>query len=226
MDLSALLRFQQIVEAAGDVIYTTDRNGYLTYVNARVHKLLGYLPEEVAGRHFTDFIAPAWQEKVEAFYREQYRARTSETCLEFPVLAANGDEIWIEQVVVLLQDGEHVSGFQATVRNTTWRKMTEQMLQKSEQRYRALFEQTNDAVFILDLNGHHLAANQRACDLLGYESGELAGTPFLQVISSTEQMQAILFMKNLAMAGGFLVLAAHGPGDISLDNRHSRPAYD
>jgi putative oxidoreductase len=41
-----------------------------------------------------------------------------------------------------------------------------------------------------------------------------------------EQMQAILFMKNLAMAGGFLVLSAHGPGDISLDNRHSRPAYD
>ncbi len=41
-----------------------------------------------------------------------------------------------------------------------------------------------------------------------------------------EQMQAILFMKNLAMAGGFLILAAHGPGDISLDNRQSRPAYD
>jgi putative oxidoreductase len=41
-----------------------------------------------------------------------------------------------------------------------------------------------------------------------------------------EQMQAILFMKNLAMAGGFLALAAHGPGDFSLDNRKSRPAYD
>lgn len=41
-----------------------------------------------------------------------------------------------------------------------------------------------------------------------------------------DQAQAILFMKNLAMAGGFLILAAHGPGDISLDNRRSRPAYD
>jgi putative oxidoreductase len=42
----------------------------------------------------------------------------------------------------------------------------------------------------------------------------------------SEQIQSILFLKNLAMAGGFLVLAAHGPGDISLDNRSSRPAYD
>lgn len=41
-----------------------------------------------------------------------------------------------------------------------------------------------------------------------------------------DQLQSILFMKNLAMAGGFLALAAYGPGDFSLDNRHSRPAFD
>ncbi|MGH8457724.1 MAG: DoxX family protein [Nevskiales bacterium] len=44
--------------------------------------------------------------------------------------------------------------------------------------------------------------------------------------NAAEQMQAVMFMKNLAMAGGFLILAAHGPGDISLDNRNSRPASD
>ena len=35
----------------------------------------------------------------------------------------------------------------------------------------------------------------------------------------TDQMQSILFMKNLAMAGGLLVLAAHGPGSLSLEKR-------
>lgn len=34
-----------------------------------------------------------------------------------------------------------------------------------------------------------------------------------------DQMQAILFWKNFAMAGGFLLLAANGPGPISLDDR-------
>jgi putative oxidoreductase len=34
-----------------------------------------------------------------------------------------------------------------------------------------------------------------------------------------DQMQSILFMKNLAMAGGLLVLAAHGAGPVSLDKR-------
>lgn len=32
-----------------------------------------------------------------------------------------------------------------------------------------------------------------------------------------DQMQQILFMKNLAMAGGFLFLVGNGPGPLSLD---------
>ena len=34
-----------------------------------------------------------------------------------------------------------------------------------------------------------------------------------------DQMQSILFMKNLAIAGGFLILVANGPGQWALDNR-------
>lgn len=38
-----------------------------------------------------------------------------------------------------------------------------------------------------------------------------------------DQVQAIMFMKNLAMAGGFLVLAASGAGAISLDEKFRKP---
>lgn len=34
-----------------------------------------------------------------------------------------------------------------------------------------------------------------------------------------DQMQSILFMKNLAMAGGYLALSVAGPGSISVDAR-------
>ncbi|MDO9416384.1 DoxX family protein [Pararhizobium sp.] len=36
-----------------------------------------------------------------------------------------------------------------------------------------------------------------------------------------DQVQMIMFMKNLSMAGGFLVLAAFGPGSLSVDARRS-----
>jgi putative oxidoreductase len=39
-----------------------------------------------------------------------------------------------------------------------------------------------------------------------------------------DQMQSIMFMKNLAIAGGFLFLVARGAGDWSLEARRSRLA--
>jgi diguanylate cyclase (GGDEF)-like protein/PAS domain S-box-containing protein len=45
--------------------------------------------------------------------------------------------------------------------------------EKAEHRYRALFRQSHDAVFILDMEGNHLEVNQRAADLLGYSVEEL-----------------------------------------------------
>jgi len=46
-------------------------------------------------------------------------------------------------------------------------------LESSEERYRNLFEQSNDAVFIYDEERTFHEVNQRACDLLGYTREEL-----------------------------------------------------
>jgi len=40
----------------------------------------------------------------------------------------------------------------------------------------------------------------------------------------TDQTQQIMFMKNLAISGGFLLLAAHGAGAYSMDNRANENA--
>jgi len=34
-----------------------------------------------------------------------------------------------------------------------------------------------------------------------------------------DQMQMILFMKNISIAGGLLLLSVHGAGNLSIDNR-------
>ena len=37
-----------------------------------------------------------------------------------------------------------------------------------------------------------------------------------------DESQMNPFMKNIAMAGGFLMIFAHGPGSYSIDNSHTR----
>lgn len=62
------------------------------------------------------------------------------------------------------------------------RQQAEEKLWESEQRYRALFDRANDAIFILDLEGNHLVANQQAADMLGYEIGEMNGLTFKDIV--------------------------------------------
>ena len=54
------------------------------------------------------------------------------------------------------------------------RDRQKELLEK-EGRYRSLFEGANDAIFLIDENDIHLACNQKAADLLGYEPNELVG---------------------------------------------------
>ena len=60
--------------------------------------------------------------------------------------------------------------------------------------------------------------------------GVLAGftllTAFIFHNQLGDQMQFLMFMKNIAMAGGFLFLVRHGAGELSLDNRRSAAAIN
>jgi PAS domain S-box-containing protein len=64
-------------------------------------------------------------------------------------------------------------------------------LQEREIRYRSLFEQTHDAIYILDLEGRHLDANPRAAELLGYTRDEILRLSFTDISSQLQESQQV-----------------------------------
>ncbi|HEX2194509.1 MAG TPA: PAS domain S-box protein [Candidatus Limnocylindria bacterium] len=75
-------RYRFLVENSPDLIWTTDRDGYLTYLSETCQPLIGWRPEEVVGKHFSELIAPEsmavviehWQRvQEEPNRRQQYR---------------------------------------------------------------------------------------------------------------------------------------------------------
>ena len=59
-------------------------------------------------------------------------------------------------------------------------------LQAREEHFRLLFEQSNDAVFIYDLDGNITDVNDKACEMLGYTKEMLLSIPFLQLQTEEE----------------------------------------
>jgi diguanylate cyclase (GGDEF)-like protein/PAS domain S-box-containing protein len=64
--------------------------------------------------------------------------------------------------------------------------------EKAEHRYRALFEQSHDAVFILDVSGKLIEVNQRAANLLGYTVEELSQLSVIDISAQKEESAQIL----------------------------------
>ena len=72
------------------------------------------------------------------------------------------------------EDGT-VNGVVSAALDITDRYEAEQGLRRSEARFRALFENAADSIFMWDPQGSFIEANQAACDRLGYTHEELLG---------------------------------------------------
>lgn len=80
------------------------------------------------------------------------------------------------------------------------RQKVEAELRINEQRYRALFERTNDGVFLFDLQGNFIEGNQCGANMLGLEPDELKGKKagdFIAPRELTSRLENVLTGKTL-----------------------------
>jgi PAS domain S-box-containing protein len=91
--------------------------------------------------------------------------------------------------------------------NITERKLTEERLQESERQFRALFENTLDAILIASDTGEYVGANDAACDLFGVSLDELLGAKVEDFVRPEEVHQTRLaweaFLKQGEQEGEF-----------------------
>jgi diguanylate cyclase (GGDEF)-like protein/PAS domain S-box-containing protein len=123
-------RYRELVEDASDVVYTTDPDGYFTYVNSQAKKFTGYSEKELIGKLFTELISPEWRDRVQSFYLQQRDNLVRNSTLEFPIITRSGDEKWVEQKTTMLIEGDQVTGVQSIVRDITERKRVEEALRE------------------------------------------------------------------------------------------------
>ncbi|MBN1328331.1 MAG: PAS domain S-box protein [Candidatus Heimdallarchaeota archaeon] len=66
----------------------------------------------------------------------------------------------------------------------------QQQLIASERRALGLFELTNDAIFLIDLDGNYIDVNQRAAEMLGYNRHDIIGRPMIDFIAEEEKQNS------------------------------------
>jgi len=147
-DRGLLQQYQAIMEAAGYVIFTADSEGNFTHVSAGATALTGYTPEAMIGRNFLWLVHPDWREDIRSYYAQHLASDDHEATFEFPILTAQSEICWLEQTVIINENG-----FQSIGRDITERKQVDKALLKSESRNRALLEAIPDLMFAVNREG-------------------------------------------------------------------------
>ncbi|HEX8431548.1 MAG TPA: CHASE3 domain-containing protein, partial [Longimicrobium sp.] len=120
-------RYRSLVESASDLIYTTDAEGRLTYVNPPFMATTGYTETELLGRSALSLVRSDHRSRVLDFYRDQWSGGQAVTYLRLPIVTRDEREIWLGQNWVLLDEGGEVVGAQVVARDITRQYETERM---------------------------------------------------------------------------------------------------
>ncbi len=177
-------RYRATFEQAAIGIVHAGRNGELLRCNARFAEMLGYLPEEIPGLNIQQITAPEEAPESAEKMRQIWSGELAKMSLEKRYIRKDGSQTWGRVTFSIQRDSEgRPLHFIATVEDINAQKAAEermakaqQSLRASEERYRTVFQTSQDGIAITRMSdGKCIDANQALLNLLGCEREEYLG---------------------------------------------------
>jgi PAS domain S-box-containing protein len=166
-------RFRGLVTHAPIGLSTVKKGGKYEFVNPKFTEIFGYTLEDIpTGKNWFEkaYPDPEYRQKVVACWKEDVGAAKAGKARPrvFAVTCKDGSVKEILFKPVVLTDGRRL----VTYEDITERKLAEQALRESEEKYRALFNGSKEPIFIITKDGKFVDLNEAAVEMFGYDSKE------------------------------------------------------
>ena len=179
-------RYRSILDNMEEVYYEVDLKGNFTFFNSRAVNRLGYTINELNGMNFRNYMDDENARKVFNAYHSVFLSGKPITGVDWELKDKSGRGIFAEASVSLMRNADgDPTGFRGVVRDITERKRAEEALRESEEKYRTILENMEEAYFELDLDGCFAFFNDSLSKVLDYSRQELMGMHY-KVYSTPE----------------------------------------
>ncbi|MGV8080096.1 MAG: PAS domain S-box protein [Syntrophales bacterium] len=210
-------QYRLLIENSHDIIYTLTLDGILTYVSPSWTELLGHHPDLVIGKSFQPLIHPDDLDVCLQALQGAVEKGERQTGVEYRIRHADGSWRWHTSNGVPLRDAAgRIVAFEGSCSDITDRKRMEEALRESEEQYRVVVENADEAISIAQ-EGRHRFLNRRALEIIGRPREEVLETPFLDYVHPDDrEMIAERYRKRMnheTIPGAytFRLLAGEGP---------------
>ena len=171
--------YRRFVESVQDyAMFFLDKEGHVATWNVGAKRANGYDADEIIGKHFSILYPPSDVAARKPQHELDVAAREGHFEEEGWRVRKDGTMFWASIVLTAIRDerGDHVIGFAKVTRDLTERKLHDDAISQSEERYRLLIQSVKDyAIYMLDPDGHVVSWNEGAHRLKGYTQDEILG---------------------------------------------------
>ncbi|GAB2682706.1 hypothetical protein GCM10027036_41040 [Flavihumibacter cheonanensis] len=175
-------KYRFLAEHSRDLICLHRPNGDYIYISPSIQSILGYDREELIGKSPYDFIHPEETETVVQDAHNNNAKGIESPSVQFRLRKKNGDYVWLESVSKpIMEDGELIF-IQTNSRDITERRHSEEKLRLSEERFKALFQNSLDVVLIISEYGMLENATPSFEKQLGYTVSDWIGKPVKELV--------------------------------------------
>lgn len=194
----AQTRLGAIVEGSDDAIFSKSLEGKITTWNSGAERIYGYPAAEAIGQPI-NLLVP--DDKLPELEQVMQRLRRDETIDPFETVRVrkDGRKIVVSLRISPIRDSVgRLIGASTIARDITDRKRADQLIRRSEARYRQLFEVAADAILLIDRRGTILDVNPSGAALIGgKDPGALRGINLGELLPARELERARDYLRNL-----------------------------
>lgn len=166
-------KYRTIIQSMVDAYFESDLYGRFTFANEVTCATLGYPPAELVRLDYKQFTTPETGRKIREVYQQTFKTGIPTTLVDYEIICRDGTVRTHQLNVALMRDASgNPIGFRSVSRDITERKRAEDALRKSEEQYRSLVDNMQDAVFRADLEGTILFTTPSAARILGAPSAD------------------------------------------------------
>ncbi len=167
------LHFHKLFENSPVGIYVTEPDGLILYANKKVLEMLGFNSlKELQKRNLEDLMKDYIENRKQ--FREILEEKGEINGFETAWLKKDKSKIFVRESARLNYDESgNILWYEGVVEDITDEKILDTALHLSEEKYKLLYDNSNDAILIHDLDGKILDVNIRACEMIRYSKQEL-----------------------------------------------------